>query len=114
METEEEFEDEGTLPGEIDRVDTLIRALVTLLFFLIARAAEAVLVVVIVFELVYTLATKQAPSLRVREFANRVLAYLYRIGRYLTYNDGGAPFPFRDFPAEVEPPGEPRALGTSA
>ncbi len=114
MEREDDFEDEAGDAGEIDRVDTLIRLLVTLLFFVIARAAEAVLGVVIAFELVYALATRQLPSRRVRDFANRVIAYLYRIGRYMTYNESAAPFPFRDFPPEVEPPGDATALGTGA
>jgi hypothetical protein len=108
---EEDYEIEAPdEPGEIDRADTGIRLLLTLLFILIARVGETVLVAVIVFELLFTLATKQPPSLRVRQFANRLIAYLYRIARYLTYNEGAAPFPFRDLPPEVEPPGEPVAV----
>jgi len=37
----------------------------------------------------------------VRRFANRVLSYFRRTGRYLSHNDSGPPFPFRDFPEEV-------------
>jgi hypothetical protein len=115
MEPDEEYESEPIHgEGEIDRVDTGIRILLTLVFFLIARVGEAVLVAVIVFELLFTLVTKQPPSLRVRQFANRVIAYLYRTARYLTYNEPRAPFPFQDFPPEVEPPGQPQALGTGA
>jgi hypothetical protein len=50
----------------------------------------------------------------VRQFANRLVAYLYRIARYLTYNEGTAPFPFRDLPPELEPPGEPVATPGAA
>ena len=89
---------------EIDRVDTGIRLGLTLLFVLIAAAIETVLTVVVAFELVWTLVTKRAPKPRVRELANRIVAYYYRIGRYLTYNDSRVPFPFTDFPRPVEPP----------
>jgi hypothetical protein len=89
----------------IDRKETAFRILLTLLFVVIVqRIIEAVLGLVIVFELVYALITKRAPGVRVRSFANRTLSYAYRIMRYLTYNEPEPPFPFADFPAEVEPP----------
>jgi hypothetical protein len=115
MDPDEEYESERIeAGGEIDRVDTAIRILITLLFFVIARVGEGVLGAVIFFELLFTLVTKDPPSPRVRQFANRVIAYLYRIARYLTYNEPVAPFPFQDFPPEVEAPGEPRRLGSGA
>ena len=89
---------------EIERSDTAIRILLTLLFYLIARAVGFVLGVVIVFELIYALITKDAPPERVRQFANRAVSYFYRVGRYLTYNELERPFPFSDFPREIEPP----------
>jgi hypothetical protein len=39
----------------------------------------------------------------VRSFANRTLSYLYAVTRYLTYNQAEVPFPFSDFPREVDP-----------
>ena len=95
---EEPLEDES-----IDRGETAVRALKTLVFFVIARVAQAVLVVVILFELLYVLITQQKPSDAVRRFAERVLAYVVEIVRYLTYNDEDAPFPFREFPPQPEP-----------
>jgi hypothetical protein len=89
----------------IDRKETAIRILLTVLFVVIVeRIIEAVLALVILFELVYTLITKRAPGARVRRFANRTLSYGYRIMRFLTYNEPEPPFPFADFPSEVEPP----------
>jgi Domain of unknown function (DUF4389) len=89
----------------IDRKETAIRILFTVLFIVIVeRIIEAVLVLVILFELVYTLITKHPPGARVRSFANRTLSYAYHIMRYLTYNEPEVPFPFADFPPEVEPP----------
>ncbi len=87
---------------EVDRADTGIRIALTLLFVLIAAMIESVLSVIVVFELLWTLITKQAPSPRVRELANRIVAYYYRIGRYLTYNESRLPFPFTDFPRALE------------
>jgi hypothetical protein len=89
--------------GWVDRSETGIRALKTLLFFIVARVLETVLAVVIVFELIWTLITGREPSHAVRHFASRVLAYLVEIVRYLTYNDDQAPFPFREFPGDPEP-----------
>ena len=79
-----------------------MRALKTVLFFVIARVVELTLVVVILFELLYVLVTGQDPAVGVKRFAARVTDYLVEIVRYLTYNDDEAPFPFRDFPPEPE------------
>ncbi len=87
----------------IERKDTLIRILLSLLFVVISRVVETILVLVILFQLAYALITKQPPGERVKHFANRTLGYLYRIVRYLTYNEPEPPFPFADFPSEVEP-----------
>lgn len=89
---------------EIERGETGIRILFTLLFWLIARVVGSVLALLVFFELIYTLVTCRLPGPRVRSFANRTVAYLYRITRYVTYTDAHAPFPFRDFPPAVEPP----------
>ncbi len=86
----------------IDRVETGIRALLVLLFFVIARVAEAVLGVVIVFGLLDSLITRQVPSPALKRFAQRTLSYLVQIVNYMTYNDDDAPFPFQEFPPELE------------
>ena len=98
------MENEGI---EIERGTTGVRFLLTILFVVIARVVETVLLVVIVFELLYTLITMSPPPERVRGFGNRTLSYIYRILRYLTYAEPSAPFPFVDFPEEVEPLGAP-------
>lgn len=91
----------------IERSDTGIRILLTLLFVIVTRVIETVLLVVILFELAFTLVTRRYPGASVRHFANRVISYFYRIARYLTYNEDEAPFPFRELPPEVEPPRTP-------
>jgi hypothetical protein len=94
----------------VDRAETGIRALKTLLFFIVARVVETVLAVLILFGLIWTLITRREPSPAVKRFASRVLAYLVEIVRYLTYNDDQAPFPFRELPGDPKPdaaaPGE--------
>ncbi|MGH0031610.1 MAG: DUF4389 domain-containing protein [Myxococcota bacterium] len=97
--------DELETDGEIERGETGVRILLTLLFTVVAAALEAVISVIVVFELAWALVTRRRPDPRVRDLANRVVAYYYRIGRYLTYNDDAPPFPFADFPEAVEPPG---------
>ena len=111
LDVEEPLEEEW-----IDRAETGIRALKTLLFFIIARVVEAVLGVLILFELIWTLITRREPSFAVRRFASRVLTYLVEIVRYLTYNDDQAPFPFREFPGDPKPDasGPPGSFGDAA
>ncbi len=87
----------------IDRADTAIRLVLSLLFLLIAGVVELVLRVLVAFSLIYAFVLAEPPSDTVRGFANRITAYLYRIYRYLTYNEARAPFPF----AELEDPLEP-------
>jgi len=90
--------------SRIDRGATGIRIVLTILFALVARVVELLLAVLVVFELAFTLVTQQPPSRKLRDFANQVCAYLYRVARYLTYNEADPPFPFTDFPEALEPP----------
>ncbi len=89
---------------EIERVDTLLRIVYSLLFAVGVSVLETVVTVLVGFQLVYTLITKREPPDRVTDAGNRVSAYFYRILRYLTHNETDKPFPFTDFPEAVEPP----------
>ena len=78
----------GSEGGEfVGRIDTCIRILLSLLFLLVGSVLETVLGVVVIFQLIVALSTQRAPSLRVREFANRIVSYYYQLGRYITYNE---------------------------
>ena len=88
---------------QLERKETAIRIIISLLFWVILELVKAVLGVVVLFELAFVLITKRPPSDRIRQFANRALSYNYRILRYLTYNEPDWPFPFSDFPPQVEP-----------
>ena len=84
----------------IDRVETGVRALKTVLFYVVTQVIQFVLVVVVLFDLLYALITGQDPSQGLRSFSQRVIDYWVEIARYLTYLNDEAPFPFRDFPPE--------------
>ncbi len=84
----------------VDRVETLIRILYTLLFFLIARVIEAAVGVIVFFQLVFSLITNRTPNPAVNAFARRVIEYGYQIGHYVTHNRDQPPFPFDELPAD--------------
>jgi len=71
-------------------------------FYVIANIAQGVLSVVILFQLGFALITQREPGPEIRRFANQTISYLVRIGRFLSYNDATPPFPFREFPAELD------------
>ena len=87
----------------IERTDTGIRILFSVLFLLIAEVVQMILGLAVLFSLAFALVTKRPPSERVRHFTNRTISYLYQVFRYVTYNAAEPPFPFADFPAELEP-----------
>lgn len=95
--------DESHANDFIPRADTALRAGFTLLFVVVASVLETVLALVVLFELGVALVTERPPSPRVRDFANRIVSYYYRLGRWITYNESRLPFPFSDFPDPVEP-----------
>ena len=97
-------EDDIREAAKIPRADTGIRILLTILFAVVASVLRTVVIVIVIFELLWALITRSVPSVRLREFANYVIAYHYRVLRYITYNESNPPFPFADLPAELEPP----------
>ncbi len=80
-----------------------IRLLFTILFIPIYGICNAIVVLTTLFQFVMLFITQQH-SEPVRTFANRVVSYAYRIWRYVSLNSSQKPFPFAEFPAEVEPP----------
>jgi hypothetical protein len=92
----------GRREAEIDRRDTGIRIALTVLFAIVASLLRSILGVVVVFGLAWSLVTRRPPSEGLRNAANRLISFHYRIARWLTYNAGEIPFPFSDFPDAVE------------
>lgn len=89
---------------QISRADTLLRIVLAIVFWIIGGAVLVVLELLVIFSLVWALITQDPPSKGVRRVSNRVIAYLYRIYRFLTYNELAAPFPFSELPEPVDPP----------
>lgn len=82
-----------------------VRLLYTLLFAAIFGILKFLILVTTLFQFVLLFITLKH-SEPVRTFANRVVAYGYLVWRYITLNINERPFPFAEFPAELEPPEE--------
>jgi hypothetical protein len=57
----------------------------------------------VISQYVYLLISKTY-SHPIRNFSNKVSVYGYRVLRYLTLNENEKPFPFNNFPKEIELP----------
>jgi len=90
-------------PEFIDRSQTAVRLLVSIALLVIGQLAEAALRILTIFSLLFTLLTRRAPMPPVRRLSNHLSAYVYRVYRYLTYNEQRAPFPFNELPELLEP-----------
>lgn len=86
----------------VERGETGIRILLTILYVIGFRVASVVFFAVVIFELGWTLVTRRVPSQRVRAFANRILSYMYETTRFMSYNLADRPFPLSDFSAGLE------------
>ena len=102
MTSSAESSTQDTFDREIDRYDTGIRLLLSLLFAFIRGLVDSVVGLIVVFSLLWAFITRQPPSERLRALANRIVTFDYRVGRYLTYNESSVPFPFSDFPQALE------------
>jgi hypothetical protein len=85
------------------RSQIAIRLLLTILFIPIYGICNALVVLTTLFQFILLFIT-QKHSEPVRAFANRVVSYAYRIWRYVSLNSSQKPFPFAEFPADIEPP----------
>ena len=90
----------------VSRKQIFIRLLYTILFLFILGIVELIVQIVVLFQFIYFFIT-QKPNVPVRQFSNKISTYAYRIFRYITLNESKRPFPFPDFPLEMEPPEEP-------
>jgi len=95
------------MPDELQvtttRQQVAIRLLYTLLYMAIFELVKTIVILISLFEYFFLLVTLQHNE-PARAFANQVAAYGYRVMRYLTLNENQRPFPFSDFPAEIELP----------
>lgn len=97
--------DEEPIPEfKYPRRKTGMRILATLFFGIVVwPILETIIFVMVIFQIIHALIAEK-PNFWLIGFANRAIAYLYRVMRYLTFNEDGVPFPFSRFPAEIEKP----------
>ena len=95
------------MPGKpqitTSRKQVAIRLLYTLLYVAIFELVKTIVLLITLFEYFFLLITLQHNE-PARTFANKVATYGYRVMRYLPLNENQRPFPFADFPAEIELP----------
>lgn len=87
-----------------------IRLAITILYLIIFEVLKVVVQVTVLLQFVYLFIT-QKYNQPLRSFSNKVSTYAYKVIRYATLNDSYRPFPFNDFPTEMERPEEPVIFG---
>ncbi|MGA2228620.1 MAG: DUF4389 domain-containing protein [Syntrophobacteraceae bacterium] len=80
-----------------------IRLIFTLIFLVILSVMHFIIQMTTLIQYVILLITRSY-SEPLRSFSNKAAAYVYKIIRYMTLNDNTRPFPFTDFPQEIESP----------
>ena len=82
-----------------------IRLLYTILFLIVFEIIKIIIQVSVIFQYGYLLISKTYNN-PIRNFSNKVSVYAYRVLRYVTLNENEKPFPFDNFPKEIELPGK--------
>jgi hypothetical protein len=80
-----------------------IRLLYTVFFLIVFEILKIIVQVTVLFQYVYLFITKTYSN-PIRRFTNKVSFYAYRVMRYVTLNENTLPFPFTDFPEEMDAP----------
>ena len=87
----------------IPRAKVGIRLIYTLLFLVILSLMHFLIQMITLIQFIVLLITKSY-SEPLRSFSNKAAAYVYRLVRYTTLNENNRPFPFAEFPREIESP----------
>ena len=95
--------------GGIPRVKIGIRLIFTLLFLVILSVMHFLIQMTTLIQYVVLLITRSY-SEPLRSFSNKAAAYVYKLIRYITLNENTRPFPFTEFPREMESPEDPAAF----
>ena len=90
-------------PKTFPRKKIVIRLLYTAFFLIVFEILKIIIQVSVLFQYVYLLISKKYSN-PVRNFTNKVSVYAYRVLRYVTLNENDKPYPFHDFPKEMELP----------
>ena len=91
---------------QVSRKQISIRFLYTLLYLIALEVIKTIVQVTVILQFIYLLITRKY-SEPLRNFSNKLAAYAYKVIRYATLNENFRPFPFNDFPAELEKPEDP-------
>lgn len=90
------------LKSNLKNQSTWLRGLYMLLFSILSRIADFVLVGVIIFQFIHKLFTGKTNE-RLLTFGQSLASYIYQIIQFLTFNSEYHPFPFGTWPtAELE------------
>lgn len=85
----------------LSRKSIIIRFLYTIFFLIVFEILKIIIQVTVLFQYIYLFITKTY-STPLRTFSNKLSVYAYRVMRYITLNENTLPFPFSDFPEEME------------
>jgi hypothetical protein len=94
-----------THSSNTSRKQIAIRLLYTLLYLVVFELLKAMIQLTVLFQFIYLLITCNYSD-PLRRFSNKISTYAYKVMRYLTLNENLRPFPFSDFPGEMEQPEE--------
>ena len=86
----------------IERKDIIKRLLLTILFLAVFEIIKLSIYLTVFCQFVYALTTKEHNQ-TLKRFANKLTTYAYKTLRYATLNENDMPFPFNDFPDDIEP-----------
>ena len=77
------------------------RFLYTLFYLVIFEILKFIIQLTVLFQFIHLFVWKTYNN-PLRRFSNKVATYTYRVMRYLTLGDNERPFPFCEFPDEME------------
>ena len=104
MESDPQYnENEQVLDVSIKQI--AIRLLYTILFLFILGIVIVIVKLVVFFQFIVLFSTRKTNN-SARQFSNKLSNYGYQLFRYITLNKNQKPFPFTDFPSEMDPPDE--------
>ena len=92
--------------GKSLRTRIAVRFLYTILCLILFEILKFFIQASTIFQFVYLFITQKTCE-PLRTFSNKAASYGYQLMRYMTLNSSFRPFPFADFPAEVDAPEEP-------
>lgn len=87
------------------RKSIAVRLLYTILFLIVFEILKTIVQLgVIVQYIMLIISRKHSES--VRRFCDKIAVYSYKVLRYVSLNESVRPYPFSDFPEEIDPPEE--------